>query len=421
MNGLMNKTSAMFAVFHLSLLVLCCSSSSSAEAELAPPQNPTMITLNTNYTLVWTWDQGSEESSGVTFTTQCIPRFKLKTRVPKWLTVCKETSQRSCDLTGLNLHYLSIFVLQVRATKSGRHSEWVRIEFCPDKDAAVGPPSSVRLAAAGGALDVSISDPQTTTNSSMRELLPKLYFRIAYWEQSDVRQVKSVDVEVSMVTLSDVKAWTWYCISVQSRDDFYNKSSSFTSPQCVQTEGSVPWWQIVLYFLGSLLIVVVVVLLLVFGSHQCYHLCKSTLSPRDQLPSHIKQHLFDSLGSDLPRLVLSDSKSELLCDRVTVCPQSSVLEIQNPSGVTSAAPPAGQEEGSRHSRQNSSSSGDSGVYSAGGTSSTLQPNICPSCTDVEPQCKASSHSEHVKMLKMDFIFSPGISAEGDSGVCVCES
>ncbi|KAF7214523.1 interferon alpha/beta receptor 1a-like [Nothobranchius furzeri] len=134
MNGLMNKTSAMFAVFHLSLLVLCCSSSSSAEAELAPPQNPTMITLNTNYTLVWTWDQGSEESSGVTFTTQCIPRFKLKTRVPKWLTVCKETSQRSCDLTGLNLHYLSIFVLQVRATKSGRHSEWVRIEFCPDKD-----------------------------------------------------------------------------------------------------------------------------------------------------------------------------------------------------------------------------------------------------------------------------------------------
>uniref|UniRef100_A0A8C6LRX6 Fibronectin type-III domain-containing protein n=1 Tax=Nothobranchius furzeri TaxID=105023 RepID=A0A8C6LRX6_NOTFU len=91
-------------------------------AELAPPQNPTMITLNTNYTLVWTWDQGSEESSG------------LKTRVPKWLTVCKETSQRSCDLTGLNLHYLSIFVLQVRATKSGRHSEWVRIEFCPDKD-----------------------------------------------------------------------------------------------------------------------------------------------------------------------------------------------------------------------------------------------------------------------------------------------
>lgn len=42
-----------------------------------------------------------------------------------------------------------------------------------------------------------------------------------------------------LVTLPDLKAWTWYCVTVQSRADFFNKSSSFTPPHCLQTEGKL--------------------------------------------------------------------------------------------------------------------------------------------------------------------------------------
>lgn len=47
------------------------------------------------------------------------------------------------------------------------------------------------VSAAGSALDVSIMDPLTSSNTSMREYLSKLSFHIHYWEQSDERQVMS--------------------------------------------------------------------------------------------------------------------------------------------------------------------------------------------------------------------------------------
>ena len=39
------------------------------------------------------------------------------------------------------------------------------------------------------------------------------------------------------VTLPGLQSWTWYCVKVQSRFDYYNKTSSFSSTQCMQTEG----------------------------------------------------------------------------------------------------------------------------------------------------------------------------------------
>lgn len=39
------------------------------------------------------------------------------------------------------------------------------------------------------------------------------------------------------------------------------------------------------------------------------------------------QHLCDSPSSDLPRLLTPDSQSELLCDKVMVCPEPEDLEV----------------------------------------------------------------------------------------------
>lgn len=53
-------------------------------------------------------------------------------------------------------------------------------------------------------------------------------------QSSDARNLSTV---VNLVTLSDLKAWTWYCVVVQTRNKNYWKESSFTSQQCIQTKG----------------------------------------------------------------------------------------------------------------------------------------------------------------------------------------
>lgn len=57
-----------------------------------------------------------------------------KKRDPEWVSVCERVSGRSCDLTGLDLHYLGMYVFHVRTDWNGHHSEWVQVEFCPERD-----------------------------------------------------------------------------------------------------------------------------------------------------------------------------------------------------------------------------------------------------------------------------------------------
>uniref|UniRef100_A0A3B4ESI5 Interferon alpha/beta receptor 1b-like n=1 Tax=Pundamilia nyererei TaxID=303518 RepID=A0A3B4ESI5_9CICH len=318
-------------------------------SKVPPPQNVITKTLNTNYTLSWDWPPGAAGTHAVTFTTQYVPRYQLKFKKKKtnWITACNQTSHRSCDLTRFNLHYLGIFVLQVRATVDGQHSEWAQTEFCPDKEAALGPPSNVTLAPAGSDLDVVVTDPLTSNNTSMREHVPNLYYHVQYWERQADGQAKRLRINTTMVTLPGLKAWTWYCVRVQSRDDFYSKTSDFTVPHCMQTEGSIPWWNIFLYFLGSLLFFFLIVLGTIYGLFRCCKTMKDVLNPSDQMPSHLKKYLCSSPGSDIPRLLTPDSESELLCEGVTICPPPTVLEIHIPPAEELAAPPSGLEPNSR--------------------------------------------------------------------------
>lgn len=139
------------------------------------------------------------------------------------------------------------------------------------------------LTPAGSLLDLHIRDPQTNFNSSMRELLPELYYRITYWEapahlqvagaaaaatgcpsvcpltvrvsvppqgwlQSSPEQrpplpppaggVMVLNSSSNLVTLPGLRSWTWYCASVQSVASFQSKISRSTAPLCRQTEGT---------------------------------------------------------------------------------------------------------------------------------------------------------------------------------------
>ena len=57
--------------------------------------------------------------------------------------------------------------------------------------AALGPPSRVELAPVGNLLDVTISDPLTSTQGSMKEHVLSLYYHILYWNLSDDPRVLS--------------------------------------------------------------------------------------------------------------------------------------------------------------------------------------------------------------------------------------
>lgn len=55
--------------------------------------------------------------------------------------------------------------------------------------AGIGPPSSVKLTLAGYSLEVSIVDPLTSTNSSMKDYMADLSYNIRYWERHEDEEV----------------------------------------------------------------------------------------------------------------------------------------------------------------------------------------------------------------------------------------
>lgn len=57
--------------------------------------------------------------------------------------------------------------------------------------------------------------------------------------QAPPHKLLSINTTAAMVTLPDLKAWTWYCVRAQTCYDYYEKMSDFTAPHCMQTEGEV--------------------------------------------------------------------------------------------------------------------------------------------------------------------------------------
>ncbi|KAM9802204.1 interferon alpha/beta receptor 1-like isoform 9-T20 [Syngnathus typhle] len=266
-----------------------CESTTNVSEHLPPPQKVDFITLNTNYTLKWEWNRATSKSQAVSFSVQYMSKYKLESKKRYyWSNACDKTFSKSCDLTAHNLHYLGFYMLRVRTNDNSSHSEWVQKEFCPEKHAAIGPPSKVELAVAVNNIDVFISDPLTSSNRSMRQNLKKLHYYIVYWEHNVDKQVlqpQIIHTSAQMVTLPDLNYWTLYCVRVQSCSDHPDKRSKFNLPYCIQTDGHTPWWQTVMYFLGSLLMACTVVLLVLYILFRCYSIFKATFYPLIQLPS----------------------------------------------------------------------------------------------------------------------------------------
>ncbi|XP_049341349.1 interleukin-10 receptor subunit beta [Astyanax mexicanus] len=335
--------------------------SMSGMANLPRPRNVRPQTLNTDYILKWDWDQTASSESSTTFTAQSLAKYKVKNAKRKndWKTVCECTSEHHCDFTGAELYYLGMWLLRVRAQNESHVSSWVQIEFCPDRDAAIGPPSAVEVKPVKGMLEVAISDPLTSENTSMKDWVKDLQYIVQYWKDPlEMQKKKQLVITTNLVTLPDLETWTVYCVRVQSRYDFYNKSSTFSPIHCEQTEGQMPYWQIFLYFLLSLAVSFLLVLGLSFCFFKSFKAIKNTFYPSIQLPTHIQEYLCDSPGSDMPHLLTTESEVEICCDRLDILAADTVatdvvMEIHNP-------PQDSEQDSRNHIRH---SSGDSGVYS----------------------------------------------------------
>ncbi|XP_061923653.1 interferon alpha/beta receptor 1a-like isoform X1 [Entelurus aequoreus] len=365
----------MFRGYYMFLLfsVVCWLQPINGRAELSPPQNVDLDTMNTCYTLKWDWDESTSNSHAVSFSAQCIAKYKLEYKTKHtWTTACDNTSLKSCDLAVCRMHYVGVYILRVRANVNGNYSNWVLKTFCPEKHATIGPPSNVRLAPHGSNLSVYISDPLNSSNCSMTEEFSKLSYNILYWERNEDMQVlepKILKSDESEMTLTNLKSWTFYCVKVQSRFDLYNKSSTFTLSKCIQTEGTIPLGKRIVYFLGSFSLFFLVVLLLLYVSLKCYWTVKETFYPMIHLPPFFQKDSHDSFGSDIPCLL--SLGSEVFCDEVIICEKPQ--EFHNlPSDVLASS----QEPNSsgQDSRQDVRRSEDSGVYSTEGSYSQQQSN-----------------------------------------------
>uniref|UniRef100_A0A3P9Q140 Interferon/interleukin receptor domain-containing protein n=1 Tax=Poecilia reticulata TaxID=8081 RepID=A0A3P9Q140_POERE len=117
---------------------------------------------------------------------------QLQKRNPKWTTVCAETSGRSCDLTRSGLYYLGCYTVRVQTNLNGSHSAWKSLQFCPNKDALIGPPS-VSLLPIGQTLEVSIKDPEFKM-SSLRNVYSRVRYNITYWKEGQEDRIESSSV-----------------------------------------------------------------------------------------------------------------------------------------------------------------------------------------------------------------------------------
>ncbi|XP_061774510.1 interleukin-10 receptor subunit beta [Nerophis ophidion] len=365
----------MFRGYYIFLLffVVCWLQPINGRAELFPPQNVDLVTMNTCYMLKWDWNESTSNSHAVSFSAQCIAKYKLDLKTKHtWTTACDNTALKSCDLSVCRMFYLGVYILRVRANVNGNHSNWVLKTFCPEEHATIGPPSNVRLATHGSNLSVSISHPLTSLNCSMTEEFSKLSYNILYWEHNEDMQVlepKILKSDKSEVTLTNLKSWTFYCVRVQSRFDFYNKTSTFTLSKCIQTEGPIPLWKRILYFLGSFFLFFLVVLLLLYISLKCYWTVKETFYPKIHLPPFFQKDSHDSFGSDIPCLPYLGS--EVFCDEVLICEKPQGFHSLPSEVLASSQEPNSSGQDSLWDVRRSQ---DSGVYCTEGSESQQQSN-----------------------------------------------
>ncbi|XP_076854528.1 interferon alpha/beta receptor 1a-like isoform X2 [Brachyhypopomus gauderio] len=221
----------------LSLLLIV-----SVTASLPSPTDVTMVAVDMNYTLQWGYTS-TELKNIITFTAE-YAFSEDKNNDGSYVKVCEGSGTRSCDFTH-KLDFSCAYIIRVRAESGSEHSDWIYVQFTPDEDGLLGPPSQVNIEADVAMLILTVS-------TSVKSTVVKLQYRVRYWERQSPEQKQVKDYDNPYVSLVSLKPWTEFCVQVSVFDQNFGMSSNYTSPQCVYTKGSMSLWQMVSVVLCSI-------------------------------------------------------------------------------------------------------------------------------------------------------------------------
>ncbi|XP_066497431.1 interferon alpha/beta receptor 1a-like [Hoplias malabaricus] len=324
----------MCVYLHMGLFILF-----SVSACLPSPKNVQMIAVDMNYTLqcVWNYTQHNDSvhfTAGYTF-------WNNKDNEASYKQVCNSSVECWCDFTLCHLHFFGTYQIRVRVETAHDHSNWTYLKFTPDEDGLLSPPREVKMTVDTDMIILTIS--QSVMSSVMT-----LTYRVRYWERLNPEQKHLKDYDAPYAPLTSLKFWTEYCVQVSVFNIGFNKTSNFTSPQCMTTTGRPLVWWIVLAVLGCISI----------SGFLLYFCCWS----RRTLPAYKIPDSIQVLPLDCPPLL---EAQELSCALALVT--QSTFQFESPPPQLLQQEPDIAELQAECSQWNSGSQLDSGIGSGAET------------------------------------------------------
>ncbi|XP_051870361.1 interleukin-10 receptor subunit beta-like isoform X2 [Pristis pectinata] len=159
---------------------------------------------------------------------------------------CTNISITECDLSN-ELATMIGYYLRVRAEYKDETSEWTNVtDFEPYDDTEIGPPIAVIVKPRLDMLDIHISEPvNENDNKSMHEYFTDLGYKVFYWEDAEEKKIENTYIQQKMITLTNLKPWTTYCLKV--KPVLGNRITHSSSVTCETTKdnGRFAVWKIV--------------------------------------------------------------------------------------------------------------------------------------------------------------------------------
>lgn len=203
--------------------------------------------------------------------------------------MCKGIKERQCDFGKLPSHHAQ-YTFSVRTEQPGEASKWATCQFLIDRETVIGPPS-VSLVSVGGAIKVNLKDPVLKI-SSLREVYTKVRYDIKHWSEEHPEDAQTIKAEVLNHLLRPLVPNTKYCVQAQVFIKAYQIWGQMSNVTCEMSsiKGEEHKWSGKLVWCLVVLAVVLPLLMLILWS---IYKGRRFLNPKEHLPAHFKQHLFE--------------------------------------------------------------------------------------------------------------------------------
>lgn len=268
---------------------------------LPPPINVKVDSFNMGAILRWEVAPSLQDKLAFT------AKYRMSVRNGTEQLMCKGIEERQCDFGKLPSHHAQ-YIFSVRTEQSGETSKWATCKFFIDRQTVIGPPS-VSLVSVGGAIEVNIQDPVLKI-SSLREVYTKVGYSIRHWSEEHPEDAQTIKAVSLTHLLRPLVPNTKYCVQVQVFIPAYNFRGQMSNATCEMSSIKREEHKWSGKLVGGLVVLAVVLPFLMLVLWSIYK-GRRFLNPKEHLPDHFKQHLFESSSVKLNTPPLE--KFDLIC------------------------------------------------------------------------------------------------------------